>query len=67
MKKLPLEIRQQIYKQVLGGITIKLAIYSGKLDARRYHACDYRYKRDACRLDGRLNLGLGVLRTCRQM
>jgi hypothetical protein len=66
ISKLPLEIRRLIYFETLGGITVKLRTADGKPHARRR-----RYASDVKELYYprciELELGLPMLRTCRQM
>lgn len=65
--KLPLEIRRMIYKEMLGGVTIKLRTSDGKPIAQRYR-CYSCLCRDTARPNqSELGFGLAMLRTCRQM
>lgn len=66
ISNLPLEIRRMIYNEMLGGITIKLRTADGKPIAQRYR-CDTSLKEPFYPRRVELELGLAMLRTCRQM
>lgn len=68
LMKLPLEIRQMIYADVLGGYTIGLRISNGKLIAQRFHDCGEGSCID-CKLSqkSKRRSQIAILKTCRQM
>ena len=66
ISKLPLEIRRMIYFEMLGGVTVKLRTAGGKPHAQRLRrGSDVKEPYYPRRVE--LELGLPMLRTCRQM